>query len=138
VRWAGQYFVVALIAVAVALLVEPWAGVAAGLMLLLAVYGLLHWRKHSHALDENALFVSRGLLARRLSIIPFERAQTISLWRGPLQRSLRLATLLVDTAGSPLMRSPEIVDLDAADAEALSDRLLSLFYEARARTIKLR
>ena len=27
-------------------------------MLFLAVYGLLHWRKHSHALDERALFVT--------------------------------------------------------------------------------
>ena len=133
-RWAGQYLVVGLVAGAVALAVEPWAGVAAGLMLLLAVYGLLHWRKHSHALDERALFVSHGLLNRRLSVIPFERTQTISLWRGPLQRRLRLATLLVDTAGAPLMRAPEIVDLDGGEAEALSDRLLSLFYEARART----
>jgi putative membrane protein len=133
VRWAGQYLVAGLIAVAAALIVEPWAGVAAGLMLLLALYGLLHWRKHSHALGERALFVSRGLLKRRLSIIPFERTQTISVWRGPLQRRLRLATLLVDTAGAPLMRPPEIVDLDSGEAEAMSDRLLSLFYQARAR-----
>ena len=131
-RWAGQYVVVGFVAAVVALLVEPWAGVAAGLMLFLAVYGLLHWRKHSHALDERALFVSRGLLSRRLSIVPFERAQTISVWRGPLQRRLRLATLLVDTAGAPLMRPPEIVDLDARHAQLLSDRLLSLFYAARA------
>jgi putative membrane protein len=133
VRWVGQYLAFGLVAAAAALILEPWIGVGAGLMLLVAVYGLLHWRKHSHALDERALFVSRGLLARRLSIIPFERTQTISLWRGPLQRRLRLATLLVDTAGAPLMRSPEILDLDAGDAEALSDRLLALFYEARAK-----
>jgi hypothetical protein len=31
------------------------------------------------------------------------------------------------------MASPEIVDLDAADAEALAERLLGLYYEARAR-----
>jgi putative membrane protein len=134
VRWAGQYLVVGLIAVAAALIFEPWVGVAAGLMLLFAVYGLLHWRKHSHALGERALFVSRGLLKRRLSIIPFERTQTISVWRGPLQRRLRLATLLVDSAGAPLMRPPEIVDLDSGEAEALSDRLLSLFYQARGQT----
>lgn len=134
-RWAGQYVVVAVIALAAALLVDPWAGVAAALMLGLALYGLLHWRKHSHAIDARALFVSRGLFKRRLSIIPFGHTQTISLWRGPLQRRLRLATLLVDTAGAPLMASPEIVDLDSADAESLYDRLLENFYRARARSV---
>ena len=133
IRVIGPHAAVAPIAVAVALAVEPWAGVAAALFLLLALYGLLRWRKHAYALDAQALFVSRGLLKRRLSIIPFGRTQTISVWRGPLQRRLRLASLLVDTAGAPLIRPPEIVDLDARDAEALSDRLLGLYYQARAR-----
>ena len=45
---------------------------------------------------------------------------------------LRLATLLVDTAGASLMAAAELVDLDAAEAEALYDRLLEYFYRARA------
>jgi putative membrane protein len=134
VRWAGQYLAVAAAAVAVALVVEPWAGIAAAVLLLAALYGLLHWRRHGHAVGPDALFVRRGLLKRRLSIIPFGRTQAISVWRGPLQRRLRLATLLVDTAGAPLLASPEIVDLDSGDADALYDRLLSLFRDARART----
>ena len=133
IRWAGQYLAVAALAAMAALFFEPWAGVAALLLLVLALYGLLHWRRHAHALDERALFVSRGLLKRRLSIVPFGRTQAISVWRGPLQRRLNLATLLVDTAGASLLASPEIVDLDSQDADALYDRLLALFRESRGR-----
>ena len=133
VRWAGPYLAVGMLAAAGALLIEPWAGIGAAALLLLAVYGMLHWRKHGHALDERALFVSRGLLRRRLSIIPFGRTQTIGVRRGPLQRRLRLASLAVDTAGASLIASPEIVDLDGDQADALYDRLLGLFYQARAR-----
>ena len=133
VRWAGQYLAIAAIAVAVALVIEPWAGIAAVLLLIAAFYGLLHWRRHGHALGDEALFVVRGLLKRRLSVIPFGRTQAISVWRGPLQRRLNLATLLVDTAGASLLASPEIVDLDDRDADALYDRLLRLFRAARAR-----
>jgi putative membrane protein len=133
VRWAGQYLVVAAAALAVAFVAEPWAGIAGALLMFAALYGLLHWRRHGHALGPDALFVRRGLLKRRLSIIPFDRTQAISLWHGPLQRRLGLATLLVDTAGASLLASPEIVDLDSGDADALYDRLLSLFRDARAR-----
>ena len=134
VRWAGQYLAVAAAAVAVALRLEPWAGVAAAVLLLAAIYGLLHWRRHGHAVGEEALFVRRGLLRRRLSIIPFGRTQAISVWSGPLQRRLRLATLLVDTAGASLLASPEIIDLDSGNADHLYDRLLALYRDARGRS----
>jgi putative membrane protein len=101
-------------------------------MLAAAAYGTLRWRKHGYALGERALFVSDGWLKRRLWIIPFDKAQTISVSRGPVQRRLRLATLLVDTAGASLLRLPEIVDLDAAEADELAGRLLGLFYRDRS------
>jgi membrane protein YdbS with pleckstrin-like domain len=102
-------------------------------MLLVAGYGAMRWRKHGFALGESALFVSDGLFKRRLWIIPFDRAQTISVTRGPLQSRLRLASLLVDTAGASMVRTAEIVDMDGAEADRLAGRLLDLFYRTRAR-----
>lgn len=131
-RWAGQYLLAAAAAAAAALAVEPRVGIAAGLLLLAAIYAALRWRRHAYVLGDSALFVTDGLLRRRMWTIPFGRVQAILVSRGPLQRGLALATLLVDSAGAPLMRAPEIVDLDAGEAEALSDRLLALFYRARA------
>ena len=111
---------------------EPRAGIGAGVLLAGAVLALLRWRKHGHRLGEEALFVSSGLLGRKLWIVPYEKAQTIRLARGPVQRRLRLASLLVDTAGASTTRSPEMVDLDEAEAETMTDELLARFYRQRA------
>lgn len=108
-------------------------GLGAALLFAGAVVAILRWRKHGHALGETALFISSGLLRRKLWIVPYEKAQVIAVARGPLQRRLELASLLVDTAGASPMRAPEMVDLDAAEAEAMAARLLQLFYRARAR-----
>lgn len=137
-RWAGQYLLIGSAAAAAALALEPRLGIAAAILLALAVYAALRWRRHAYAIGEEALFVTDGLLKRRVWTIPFGRAQTIMVGRGPLQRRLRLATLLVDTAGASLFRAPEIVDLDAGEADALAERLLRLFYRARAQTRRRR
>ena len=132
VRWAAPWLLIGAAATAATFLFEPGAGLVAAAMLLAAVYGAMRWRKHGYALNERALFVTDGLLKRRLWVIPFDKAQTISVSRGPLQRRLRLATLLVDTAGASMMRLPEIVDLDRAEADDLAGRLLGLFYRTRS------
>jgi len=132
-RRAVPPLLLAAVAAAGAFLFDPRAGIVAAVLLAIGVLALLRWRKHRYALDGRALFVAAGLLTRRLWVIPFEKAQTLHVSRGPLQRGLGLATLLVDTAGASMMRSPEIVDLDVGEAEALADGLLRLFREARAR-----
>lgn len=133
VRRAAPFLMLAALAAAVAFLLDPRAGFGAAILLILGAIALLRWRKHAFALDARALFVSSGLIRRRVWIVPYEKAQTISVLRGPLQRRLRLATLLVDTAGASPLRTPEIVDLDGAGAEALADRLYASFSQARAR-----
>ena len=130
---AAPWLVLAALAAAAAFVIEPWAGVGAAALLALAVLVILRLRKHGRALGEGALFVASGLLTRRLWIVPYEKAQTINLARGPVQRRLRLASLLVDTAGASPLRAPEMADLDERDAETLAGELLARFYAARAR-----
>ena len=101
--------------------------------MLLAGAALLRWRKAAYAIGEEALFVTGGLIRRRLWILPFERAQMIEVARGPVQRPLALASLRFDTAGAPAMDPPDIVDLDASEARQLADALLARFHAARAR-----
>ncbi|MGQ0660159.1 PH domain-containing protein [Sphingosinicella sp.] len=114
-------------------LIEPLAGIGAGALLLAAGAALLRWRKAAYAIGEQALFVTGGLIRRRLWILPFERAQVIQVARGPVQRRLSLASLRFDTAGAPAMDPPDIVDLDEADARRLAAELLRRFHEARAK-----
>ncbi|MGZ8997358.1 MAG: PH domain-containing protein [Allosphingosinicella sp.] len=116
-----------------ALLVDPKAALAAVMMLLPAGFATARWRRHSWALGDRALTVTGGLLKRRTWIVPFDKAQSISVYQGPLQRRLSLATVLVDSAGASVLRSPEIVDIDAGDAARLAARLLALFHLEKAR-----
>lgn len=131
-RQAFSWLALMTIAGVAAFAVGPRAGIAAGVLLAGAILALLRWRKHGHKLGESALFVSSGLIGRKLWILPYDKAQTIRVARGPLQRRLRLASLLVDTAGASATRSPEMVDLDGAEADSMADELLARFYMRRA------
>lgn len=132
VRWAGPQLLLGAIVAAAAAATEARFGIAALVLLLFAIVGALRWRRHAYALDERALFVADGVLSRRMWTVPFARTQTIRVARGPVQRALRLGSLLVDTAGASTMRTPEIHDLESGEADALAERLLALYGEARA------
>lgn len=117
---------------AIAVAVEPLVAIGAAVSIIVAFAALLRWRKHAWLLDHGTLFVAKGLFRRRLWIIPVGKAQTIFVTRGPVQRRLRLASLLVDTAGARVTDSQVVADLDAAEGDRLAGRLLDLFHEARA------
>lgn len=133
IRRAAPGLALAVVAAVAAFAVDLRAGILAAGLVALAVLGVLRWRKHAHALGESALFVAGGLLRRRLWIVPYEKTQTIRVSRGPIQRALRLSDLLVDTAGSGVLRSPGMHDLDEGEAQAMADRLYASFQAARAR-----
>jgi putative membrane protein len=123
--------IVALGIFAVAWLWEPRAAVAGTAAAFLAALLAARWTRHYHSEGEDALFVTDGLLKRRMKILPYGRLQAVSVVAGPLQRRLRLATVAVDTAGAPSGGSLAIVDLDQAEAQRLAERLIARFTAAR-------
>ncbi|MDQ3607074.1 MAG: PH domain-containing protein [Gemmatimonadota bacterium] len=83
------------------------------------------YRAWSFAVRESDLFVSHGVLWRTTSVFPLTRIQHVDTRRGPLERWLGLARLIVYTAG---VRGAdlEIPGLALAEAEALRDYLAAL------------
>jgi membrane protein YdbS with pleckstrin-like domain len=71
------------------------------------------------------LFVRRGVLWRTTSIIPHARIQHVDMRRGPLERALGLASVVVYTAG---IRGAELTipGLPVEEAEAVRDQLGAL------------
>jgi putative membrane protein len=132
VRWAAPWLALALAAAVAAWLFDLRAAIAAIAFVLLGFAAMLAWRVHRHTEDADALYVSRGLLKRRLAIMPYEKTQIIAVSRGPLQRGLALATIAVDTAGAQPMRGLRIAHLDAREAGAGAERLHAAFLAARA------
>ena len=85
----------------------------------------LSWRRHRRTtwrLDAHSLAVRQQYLWYNDTRIPRARVQHLDVRRGPLERSIGLATLVVHTAGSRL-DAVSLSGLELADAEALRELL---------------
>jgi membrane protein YdbS with pleckstrin-like domain len=101
-----------------------WA--AAGLIVVVALLlaGLAYRRRRRvrWLLDPQGLAVRRGGLWQSETRVPASRVQHLDLRRGPLERLLKLSTLVVHTAGSRF-GAVTVAGLDVVDAERLRERL---------------
>ena len=128
---------VLLTAVAVAvgwLLVDWWvAAMAVVLSAVVVAWGLWlidrNWRAWGYAEREDDLLVTRGVLFRELTVVPYGRMQFVDVKSGPLERRFGLATVQLHTA-SPATDA-RIPGLPPDEAARLRDRLAALG-EARA------
>lgn len=77
-----------------------------------------------YAERKDDLMVRRGVLVRRLSVIPYGRMQYIDVSAGPLERSLGLATVRMHTAAAA--SDARIPGLERAAAAQLRDQLATL------------
>jgi membrane protein YdbS with pleckstrin-like domain len=86
------------------------------------IAGLLRHRRIGWKLDEDGFATRRGGLWRSETLVPVSRVQHLDLERGPIERQLGLATLVVHTAGTR-MAAVKLPLLALADAEALRAHL---------------
>ena len=78
---------------------------------------------------EDDLVVTRGLLVRRVTVVPYGRMQFIDVVAGPVDRLFKIAT--VDLHAAAAATDARIPGLDREQAALLRDRLATLG-EARA------
>jgi len=77
-----------------------------------------------YAERKDDLMVRRGVLIRRLSVIPYGRMQFIDVTAGPLERTLGLATVRMHTAAAA--SDARIPGLESGAAAMLRDQLAGL------------
>ncbi|MFD7712593.1 PH domain-containing protein [Streptomyces sp. NPDC059786] len=129
------------------LLLGVWAGVAAlgvGLLLGLlagpgwAALALLplapalwawrmlgrNWRSWRYAERADDLLISRGVLWREETVVPYGRMQLVEVTSGPVERHFGIASVQLHTAAAAT--DARIPGLDPAEAERLRDRLTEL------------
>ncbi|MFT5027049.1 MAG: membrane protein YdbS with pleckstrin-like domain, partial [Ilumatobacter sp.] len=82
---------------------------------LVAVVRVLEVRRLAYQLREHDLSLRSGVITHRVESLPFSRIQHVNVRRGPIERSLGLATLQVSTAGPDI----SIPGLSQADAERI-------------------
>ena len=103
-----------------------WAGV---LLPVAPIAAHLKWVNLGYDVQPEYVVLREGFWTRTTTVVPYYRVQTVLNSRTVFQRRRRLATLVVDTAGSSGLTGgqPRALDIDADRAaelrEAVADRL---------------
>ncbi|MEU7315577.1 PH domain-containing protein [Streptomyces sp. NPDC007083] len=83
-----------------------------------------NWRSWRYRERADDLLVSRGVLWRETTVVPYGRMQLVEVTSGPLERRFGLASLQLHTAAATT--DAGIPGLAPAEAERLRDRLTEL------------
>lgn len=106
---------------------------------------LLSWRRLGYAIDSGLIYLRRGFFTRRVSLIPAERIQSVTLHDGPLRRAFGVVSLWINTVGNAVRT--KLPNVDEAASVPLFDHLAELavaqavldtshrWNEAQARTV---
>ena len=100
-----------------------------GLATTLFWLALRRYRAWAYQEREDDLMVVRGVMFRRLSVVPYGRMQFVDVTSGPAERIFKLATVKLHTAAAA--SDARIPGLEREEAARLRDRLAELG-EARA------
>lgn len=126
VVWLGLLAVA--VGVLLSLLAGPvWAAFAL-LPLALMVWGWVmlgrNWASWRYAERADDLLISRGVLWREETVVPYGRMQLVEVTSGPVERHFGLASVQLHTAAAAT--DATIPGLDPDEAERLRDRLTEL------------
>jgi len=143
-RYVVRYSLVALIVVGSAFAADTYTGltfawyVTVALVPLAVVAAHLKWLNLGYAVQSEYIVLRQGFWTRTITVVPYYRVQTVLDSQTVLQRRRRLATVVVDTAGSSGLtnRQPRALDIDESRAEELretaADRLQEMVRHRRS------
>jgi uncharacterized protein len=108
---------------------RPVARVVSTLVVVCAVAGAVtlvrsRYRSWGYLERDEDLLVRRGVVIRRLSVVPYGRMQFVEVTAGLVERIFRLSTVKLHTAAA--RSDARIPGLDPAEAARLRDRLAAL------------
>ncbi|MEU0057311.1 PH domain-containing protein [Streptomyces sp. NPDC006334] len=83
-----------------------------------------NWRSWRYAERADDLLISRGVLWREETVVPYGRMQLVEVTSGPVERYFGVAGVQLHTAAAAT--DARIPGLDPAEAERLRDRLTEL------------
>jgi uncharacterized protein len=99
-------------------------------LVVVAIGGALSWfsyrrfRAWRYQERNEDLLVARGVMVRRLSVVPYGRMQFVEVTAGPVERIFHLSTVKLHTAAAA--SDARIPGLEVDEAARLRDRLTEL------------
>ncbi len=142
-RYIVRYSLLALVAVAAAFAADSYTDLTFAWYVTLAFFPIaivaahLKWLNLGYDVQSEYVLLREGFWTRTITIVPYYRVQTVLDSQTVFQRRRRLATLVVDTAGSSGLtnRQPRALDIDERRAEelreAVADRLQGMVQHRR-------
>lgn len=127
VHWALATRYILVPAIAAFVLLNLWQASVITLFLIWIRYRW--WKRFQWHYDGKWLGLKTGIFSDKLQWIPAEKAQVISLYRGPVQRLFGLATLRVAGASGTI----EVACMKETDAVELKQELVNLVAASRKR-----
>lgn len=138
--WIAQWVILAIVlGVALAAIdqfvVEVPTAVQAGSALVVAFLGIVYairlYQLWQFELQEDALYLERGVITFVETAVPFVRVQHVDTQFGPIERALGLSSVVVYTAGSR-NADVRVPGLTPDRARRLQDTLRELAVESEA------
>ncbi|MCR2816385.1 PH domain-containing protein [Microbacterium jiangjiandongii] len=74
----------------------------------------LSWRRNGFRLTGDQLLLRRGVVWRKLAILPLARLQSIGIYQGPIDRALRVAAVRGHVVAGPVYANVSAIDRDDA------------------------
>lgn len=138
-RVRGLLFAAPGVLLAAAAITVAAPGPLVGACLVLAVTGVAggwwwasrRYDRFGYAVTEDVLRVRDGVVVHTDTAVPLFRVQHIDVERGPLERALDLATLVVHTAAPAA--DTTLPGIASAEASSVRDEILEASREAAAR-----
>ena len=146
-RYIFRYSFVSLLVIGTAFAADAYTGLTFAWYLTLALVPLaavaahLKWTHLGYDVQSEYVVLQEGFWTRTITIVPYYRVQTVLDSQTVFQRRRRLATLVVDTAGSSGLtnRQPRALDIDERRASELRETVAdSLQEEVRRQRNKRR
>lgn len=100
-----------------------WAGLAAWVLFVVVVLIVVprSIRALGYAEREDDILIRRGIMWRKITVVPYGRLQYVEVESGPVERGFGLATVKLHTASAE--SDAQIRGLPRVDAERLRDEI---------------
>lgn len=106
--WVGRAIVAATVLAVIAFVADRFVDVSptvvGGVWVVVAIVGtihtLLYYRSWRFEIQDDALYLVRGVVTEVETAVPYVRVQHVDTQRGPVARAVGLSSLVVYTAGT--------------------------------------
>jgi len=69
------------------------------------IWAHLYWNNYKFDIGQERVTITRGVIGKRITNIPYERIQNVNIWRGVLERLFGVYVIQIETAGGFSIRS---------------------------------